>query len=141
MLDRRALIAPLFVFVLIAGCKAPAGVPVTGTLAVNGKAYVPPDKSQVSIRLIPDKSEKAEKAQQATAEADPTGAFTLQSATAKGVMPGKYKVVVTGVISGQYNKDLFNDSFTAENTPLSVDILPETKSITIDIGAKNVTKQ
>jgi hypothetical protein len=138
MLARRALIAPLFVFVLIAGCKAPAGVPVTGTLVVNGKAYVPPDKSQVSIRLIPDKSEKA---QQATAEADPTGAFTLQSATAKGVLPGKYKVVVTGIIVGQYNKDLFNDAFTAENTPLAVDILPETKSITIDIGAKKVTAQ
>jgi len=142
MILRRSLsLALLPVLVaLVAGCSSSKGVPVNGTLMANGKAYATPDKGQVTIQFTP--ADPAGKLQPAMGQADPkTGEFSLQSPTFKGVMPGKYKVAVKGSLSGQYDKDLFQNRFNETNTPLVVEVTPSTKSVVVDVGTKSVTAQ
>jgi len=127
---------------LTAGCGGSKGTQVSGTLMKNDKPYIPPENGAASIQFVPMATDG--KMRPGTGQADPkTGAFTLQGAVPKeGLVPGKYKVVVLGVVSGQYGKDLFDNAFSPEKTPLTYEVTTDAnQQIIIDLGKKTVTKQ
>lgn len=139
---RTLLLSLTMVTLTLVGCSAGSkGAKVSGTLMNNGKAYLPPDKGSANIQFVP--AEAGSKLPTCSGSADPTtGMFEIAGPEAKQrVLPGKYKVAVTATVPGTY-KDLFEQAFAGNNTPLTYEVTadPEQK-IVIDLAKKTITKQ
>ena len=118
-------------------------------MIVKGKLLFPQklpiDKGDM-VTVVFKPEEKGVLASSAVYSAD-DGSFEAKGLDGKGLLPGKYKVSVSVVIPpGSKNplrsEDLkdFNKKYDPGNSPLSIEIAPDTTSITVDTDAGTVTK-
>jgi hypothetical protein len=126
---RLALISALLLLGLT-GCGGNA-VRVTGRVVENGQPYRPGKAAQVELTFF---SADPPLAFLAFLNAD--GTFAAEGADGKGLPPGTYKVALSSP-----GGSVFRGQFTRENTPLTVELAPNsTVDLTIDVGKKTLTR-
>jgi hypothetical protein len=73
----------------------------------------------------------------ATTQSD--GTFSVGGSDGKGIPRGQYRITVLHAGPEGHGGDKFKGHYAAEKTPLIVDIT-ESTSLTVDLGARTVTK-
>jgi hypothetical protein len=143
--SRRPLFRPGAVVLVCAAALLGAGcgsdtVRVTGRLVKDGQPYTAnvqgaqPDTLAVDfLATIGDRKYLFP----ATMQSD--GTFAVAGSDGKGIPRGKYRITVLHSGFEGAGGDRFKGRYTAEKTPLTVDIT-ESTALTIDLGAGTVTK-
>jgi hypothetical protein len=129
----------------LAGCAGKKGV------TVKGKVILPPgvnlgNKGSLLVDFMPQDSGGTTAIGPCSL---PDGSFEAKMPKGKGVLPGKYKIVVRmdpspGVQDAQAQADKvkpFNQKFDKTNTKLTYEVTADpTQSITIDLNTETVKK-
>ncbi len=137
------LILATFCLLSLSGC-GPKPVIVKGKLVLPANLPVQKD-DRLTIGFIPE--EKGLMASTAEYSADDQ-TFEAKGLDKKGLIPGKYAVAVSIVVPPGGNKTFerdeafkaFNKKFDSGGSPLTIEITPDTTSITVDASAGTVTK-
>jgi len=145
--SRRISLSALGLALLLAvtGCGGTAPVPVKGKLVLpQGYNLVETDNVQITFQP------EDETGRGGTAEVNAKdGTFVANSASRKGVIPGKYKIAVKitpypGMKESKERQpafDTLNKSFDVAKSKLSCEIAPGAEqTLTIDLGKGAVTK-
>ncbi len=115
---------------------------VQGKVVNNGTPYThraDTETFQVTFRSAGEQSQSF-----TPAVDEATGTFTLLGSDGTGIPPGTYTIEVTSLPygppkPGSPQGDRFKTRYTGAKSPLKVEIKPDTRSITIDVGAGTVT--
>ena len=128
---------------ILSGCggyKPKAGVTVKGSIVKGGQPLQVPRRDiglgSVEVQLVPAGEIKGGGLE--TAMVAESGAFEMQGA-GRGVMPGKYKVVVLQHDRGQAS-DALNGAFAKGQTPIEVEIPEDKVGSTHDLGVIDLEK-
>jgi len=137
-----SLVSLVALSALAVGCNGGGQLKVEGKLQQNGTPVT--HSGATETLLVTFKSADAAGGRSFTpAVAEATGAFTLAGGDGKGIPAGTYTVEVTCVPYGPPKPgrqgDRFQGRFAVGKSPLSVEIKPETKSVTIDVGKGTAT--
>jgi hypothetical protein len=124
---------------LCAGCGSDT-VRVTGRLVKDGRPYAvnvqPPEPDTVAVDFLGTVGDR-KFLFPATMQSD--GSFAVAGSNGKGIPRGQYRITVLHSGFEGAGGDRFKGRYTAEKTPLTVDIT-ESTSLTIDLGAGTVTR-
>ncbi|MDB5306010.1 MAG: hypothetical protein JWO38_212 [Gemmataceae bacterium] len=74
------------------------------------------------------------------AQVEPDGAFIVNGSIGKGLPPGRYKVIVVGLVLDANGKPAlrYRDTFLEKMTPLEVEITAASRDVIIDPERKTV---
>jgi hypothetical protein len=129
---------------LSAGCgggDGVRGVPVKGTVVVNGKPLQLKGSEQLAISLVRlDGGQSVA----ATGSYNPgDGSFTVAGPTNRGIPEGKYRITVSTNDYGPRSQgDRFRGLFGANNSPLVVTLNSDNADrLVVDVGRKSVVLQ
>jgi len=139
---RRVCGLLLVVLLLGSGCGRgrESGPKVIGRLLVDGQPCRPASVYDFDLKFLTVEGEGLSK-RSYLAEVQPDGTFTLNGSMGKGIPVGQYKVSIIGKILGEDGKPTgrYLSQFSDKATPLEVNIVDETKEITIDLAKKTAT--
>lgn len=147
MQRNRRLVAGLAVALLgglAAGCgggDGVRGVPVKGTVVLNGKPLQLKGSEQLAISLVRMDDNQSVAATGAYNPAD--GSFAVAGPTNRGIPEGKYRIAVSTSDYGPKSQgDRFRGLFGANNSPLVVSLSSDNaERLVVDVGKKSVVIQ
>lgn len=124
----------------LAGCSGSPAPVVRGRLLDHGRPLTVDNPDEFDLKLVsvggpgPGRNVFA-------ARVERDGVFVFAGPTGRGVPVGAYKVVIeTGPVPDSFGRagDRFHKGFTEPNTPLVLNVTPETDEVSIDVGSRVV---
>jgi hypothetical protein len=150
----RALVLVVMLGALVAtvGCGA-SGTIVTGQVASGGKPYtINEEKEELQVTFVTGEGEEMKGY---PANVQPDGTFSVVGPHGRGIPPGKYRIIVQSIPYGgdqsnavampededDIQADKFRGKFSAEKTPLTIEIgAEETAALIIDLKKGTVSR-
>jgi hypothetical protein len=137
---RNVIIASCALALVVAsgcGIGGPKLVPVNGKLTNGGKSPLPDPKGGLTIVFLPTDPNAKKATYPATPFNQDDNSFTVPGPDGKGIPAGKYKVTINMMVPGSSPvADKINEKYTAEKTPIEIDVTGEPVDIDLSKYAK-----